>query len=228
LVGRGRFWEIDLEIINFVESFLERFLRYFSHPSDWILSFGAILNWVNIARNHTTPVRTRTVSTWTAIHAHIITTGRRTDDVDPLLVLTGDFKVWNKPPARFPDISQMLISAEDGSLLLAAAFTGAHATPEGAIDFDQVGIGFRVRNCHIKRMARGKAAAADEGKIFFGFGNNFLSVVISKVRFGNATEEFLHPSPTIMPNLHRVTGFQCVPHGICPHTSLHCLASRSC
>jgi hypothetical protein len=88
-----------------------------------------------------------------------------------------DFKGWNKPPASFLDISQMLVSAEDGSLLIAAEFTGAHAAPGGAVDFDKIGFGFRVRDCHIKGMARAKATPADEGKIFFRSGNNFLFLV---------------------------------------------------
>jgi len=120
----------------------------------------------------------------------------------------------------------MLVSAKDGSLLIAAQFTGAHAAPCGTIHFDKIGLGVRVRDCHIKGMARANAAPADEGKIFFRFGNNFLLFVqIVKVGFRNAAEEFLHPSPAIMADFHRVEGSQCFPHSLCPETSVHCSAS---
>jgi len=176
LVGRGLVWEIDLEIINLVECVCECCLRYLVHPSNWILSFDAIINWVHIARDPTMAERTRILSTRAAIHTPIETTGRRFDDIKFCFVLIVDFEGWNKPPARFLNISQMLVSAEDSGLLFAAAFTSSYAAPEGAIDFDKIGFGFRVLDRHIKRMARGKTAAADEGKIFFGFGNNLLII----------------------------------------------------
>jgi hypothetical protein len=148
-------------------------------------------------------VRAGTLSTRTAIHTTTETTGRRTDDINALLVLILDFEGRNKPPAIFLDVSQMLVSAKDGSLLVAAQFSGAHAASFRTIDFDKIGFGLRVRDCHIKGMARANAAPADEGKIFFRFGNNFLLFVqIAKVGFGNAAEEFLHPSPTIMADFH--------------------------
>jgi len=119
----------------------------------------------------------------------------------------------------------VILSAKDGGLLLAAAFSGAHAATEGSIDLENFKIRLFAHECHIERMAGGKPASAAEIKIFLGFQNYFLSVQILKVGFGLAAEEFLPPSPAVLSNLHRIAGPQRVPHGGRPQTPVHFFAS---
>lgn len=211
-----------------IQSCKQLFPQFTKFNLHWVLYFKAVLvDGVNIAWNHTATVRARALSTRTAIHASSVTTGRWVDHINTLLVRVGDLQGRNKPPASFLNVAQMLVSAEDGSLLPAAEFAGAHAAPEGPIDLDKVFFGCRVDEYHIERVARGTPAPAAEGEVFLRSGDNFLSVDVFKIGFSSAAEEFLHPSPTSVSDFHRFAGSQSCVHGLVPQTSVHSFASWS-
>jgi len=227
LVVGSSFWEINLVITDFVETFLEGFLWYFGHSSNFICDFETIfVDGVDIARNHTEPVRATAGSTLAAIDTSSEAAGRWANNVDSLFLRVRHLEGRNKPPAIFLDVSNVLVSAKDVCLLIAARFSGNHTAPGGTIDFEKLRIGFRVGNNHVERMARSKAAPAREGKIFFGGGNYILSDEIFEVRSGNAAKEFLPPSPAIMTNFHRLARTQRRIHCCVSQTSVHCFRFR--
>ena len=182
----------------------------------WLLLFKAILHFVHLARNHTASMRAR-ISICKAINAHAEPTCWRTDFIDSFLCLIEDFERWNTPPTSFLDIAQVFVSTENGSFLLAAAFTRARADSEGTINLDEIWARFCVRNCHVKTVARAKTAPAEKGEIFFRPSNQIFSICqVFKIRSANAAEKFLAPSPPIVTNFHRIARSQGTSHNICP------------
>ena len=190
-----------------------------------ILSYVPVFHGVDIARNHAEAVGARILSTRAAVHAHTVETRGWFDRVDTRFVRIVDPERRNAPPAVFGNISQVFFSAEDRGLLVADALAGSRTNPEGTVDFEEVGPRLGIRKRHVKGVARSQAAAAHEGKVFLGFCYQFLPVVVSKVRFRLAAEEFLPPSPPVVSDLHRIAGFERLPHDLRP-APVHYLASR--
>lgn len=141
MVVGGSFWKINLVIADFVETFLEGFLWYFGHSSNFILDFETILvNGVNIARNHAEPVRATAGSALAAIHTSSEAAGRWPNSVYPLFLSVRYLEGRNEPPAIFLDVSNVLVSAKNVSLLVAARLSSSHATPGRTVDFDKLRI----------------------------------------------------------------------------------------
>jgi len=221
----GTLRKVNLVIVDFVESLFERCLWYFRHSSNWFRVFfaGCI---IDITGDHTTAKGARILSFREAIHAHTVGTGRGSNDVDFFFVLVDDSELWNTVPARFLDVSQVIIPTKNGGLLSETALELTHAAPERPIDLDEFRLGFRVLERHIEGMARGAAAATHERKIFLGPRHHFVAVHISKVGFCGATEKFLQPPPSILPNFHGVAGAERTPQGVRPDVPVHGLVRR--
>jgi hypothetical protein len=118
-----------------------------------------------------------------------------------LLVVVVHSKLRDAAPEGFTDVTQVIVATKNGRLLIAATFERSKAASERTVHLEEffgpvIGIGRilivrSVCNGHIKRVARGEATTAHKFKFFLRFGNLFLSVVISEIRFCNTAETFL-------------------------------------
>jgi hypothetical protein len=119
-----------------------------------------------------------------------------------------------QPPPRFPNFSQIIFSTENCSFLEAAALAARQAPAAWTIEFDQLRLGSRSPDCHIKRVMWRAAASARKRELFFRHSNLLPSDIVFEVRFGDAAQTFLAPTATVMTNFHSVAVRQLRLHSV--------------